>query len=85
MLNQIAESTDHIIHNIAYVFRPYIFALYRLTRARQKPGQMTDSAGGPGVPEVIYNPAAIYGMTMFWVSFNLGVASDIQYTRDNHT
>ena len=39
-----------------------------------------DSAGGPGVPEVIYNPVAIYGMMIFWVSFNLGMASDIQYT-----
>ena len=43
-----------------------------------------DSAGGPGVPEVIYNPVAIYGMMICWVSFNLGMASDIQYTTDNH-
>ena len=43
------------------------------------------TAGEPGVPEVIYNPVAIYGMMIFWISFNMGMASDIQYTRDNHT
>ena len=43
-----------------------------------------DSAGGPGVPEVIYNPVAIYGMIMFWISLNLSMASDILYARDNH-
>ena len=42
-----------------------------------------DSAGGPGVSEVIYNPVAMYGMMIFWIYVNFGMASDIQYTRDN--
>ena len=43
-----------------------------------------DSAGGPWLPEVICNPVAIYGMMIFWIpACNLGLASDIQYTRDN--
>ena len=43
------------------------------------------SAGGSGVPEDIYIPVAIYGMMIFWISLNLGMASDIQYTRVNNT
>ena len=31
----------------------------------------------------IYNPVAIYGM-IFWIYLNFGVASDIQYIKDNH-
>ena len=38
----------------------------------------------PGVPEVIYNPVAIYGMMIFWIYLNFGMASDIQYIKDNH-
>ena len=41
-----------------------------------------DSAGGPGVPKVIYNAVA---MMIFWISLNLGMASDTEYTRDNNT
>ena len=32
------------------------------------------------------NPAAIYDMMIFWIIyFSFGMASDIQYTRDNHS
>ena len=43
-----------------------------------------DSAGGPEVDEVIYNPVAIYGMMIFWIYLYFGMASGIQYIRDNH-
>ena len=44
-----------------------------------------DSASGQGVPEVIYNPVVIYGIMIFWIFLDLGLTSDIQYTRKKHT
>ena len=37
-----------------------------------------------GILEFSYKPIAIYDKIMFWISLNFGIASDIQYTRDNH-